>query len=121
MKKLPTASQQGLAYIADDDIVTVMGDTMEREYEYSDFIDDEIALPEGVPDFLMELIEQCEALAREGNDYYYDLADFLDTTCKNAFVAKEITKDLWKTLQQRYLGPQLRGVYKDLHTIKEEL
>ena len=74
----------------------------EKITPYEEYIDDTIPRPADAPDFLNEIITECELLAMLDDVVYYNYAELLDITCKNAYAAGEISKDLWDRCVSRY-------------------
>ncbi len=71
-------------------------------FSYFDVVDIDVPLPGEVPGFLEYLISKCEGFALMGDEEYYEWADHLDVTCKNAYTAGEITREEWDLYTRRY-------------------
>ena len=76
---------------------------MEKKEEfYFQVIDMSVSLPKNIPSYLDYIIERCEMSALLEDPMYYEWADCLDVTCKNAYAAGEISKEDWDTYTRRY-------------------
>lgn len=65
-------------------------------------INDKVKINFELPEMLKNLIEEAEAADKRNDGSYDNLADTIDTLCKNYFADRKITLKQWETIVRRY-------------------